>query len=587
MRSLKLSVKYKIGLAMAACAVVLAAIGGTAFWASHRLNNEVGVIYETNVMPLQLLSEVRKHVAGNRDALLVTEIDSKADITALAKTFRDNDAARAEAWAGYYPARVTDPDEMKKAKEYVVAQAAYVATQGRVLALFQKGDRTGAVNLARSELRDLYPKVTGDLDDLVRINVGEATQEKATATGIYGMTRTVQAVLLALGLAIFSFIAFGLIRMITRPLSRASRLAEAITKGQLGNLIDADGHDEFGQLLRSLGQMDLTLSRIVGEVRESSASVSESARQIAQGNDDLRQRTQAQAANLEETASSMEEMTASVKQNSDSVRAASQLANGARAHAERGGEVVTRAISAMEDISGSSRQIADIVGLIDEIAFQTNLLALNAAVEAARAGDQGRGFAVVASEVRNLAQRSAAAAKEIKGLIANSVTKVQVGGELVGESGKVLAEIVESVKKVTDIVAEIAAASQQQSTGIEEVNTTVMRMDETTQQNAALVEQAAAASRSMEEQADRLIGQVAFFRTDGAAAQGDTREVSSESLTSHRDSGPRQAGEAAPKAAHPDSGIARGRIARHAQPRAHRPLESGSARQDEGAWKSF
>jgi methyl-accepting chemotaxis protein-1 (serine sensor receptor) len=281
----------------------------------------------------------------------------------------------------------------------------------------------------------------------------------------------------------------------------------------------------------------------------------------------------------------MEEMTASVKQNSDNVQAANQLARGAREHAERGSEVVSRAVAAMDDISHSSRQIADIVVLIDEIAFQTNLLALNAAVEAARAGDQGRGFAVVAAEVRNLAQRSATAAKEIKGLIASSVARVEVGGDLVNESGRVLGEIVENVKKVTNIVAEIASASQQQAAGIDEVNLTVMRMDEATQQNAALVEEAAAASRSMEEQAERLISQVAFFRVTGQETSASSNPAA---LPAGATGKPRGEAHAQPRVAthahaHGDGSY------RHAAPSRAKPLggQTDARASDAGGWKSF
>ena len=285
----------------------------------------------------------------------------------------------------------------------------------------------------------------------------------------------------------------------------------------------ADGdlhHDQAmaavpGSLLDALERMRGKLTEVVGEVQHSAQSVTSAAQQIARGNDDLSYRTQEQASSLEETAASMEEMTSTVKQSADNAQHASQLAVAMRVQAERGGDVAARASTAMQGIQQASTQISDIVGLIDEIAFQTNLLALNAAVEAAHAGEHGRGFAVVADEVRNLAQRSARAAKEIKTLISDSVDKVQAGSQLVDESGQALAGIISSVKKVVDIVDEIAAASQEQSSGIEQVNRAVVQMDEVTQQNAALVEEAAAAARAMQEQADRLHAQMGYFRLRG------------------------------------------------------------------------
>ncbi|MGP1666031.1 MAG: methyl-accepting chemotaxis protein, partial [Rhodanobacter sp.] len=296
----------------------------------------------------------------------------------------------------------------------------------------------------------------------------------------------------------------------------AVAMATRIANGDLGT-DDHGKHFVEGSLLAELVLMRDKLTGIVGEVQHGSQAVSTAAQQIAKGNDDLSQRTQEQASSLEETAASMEEMTSTVKQNAENASHANQLASGAREQAERGGEVAAQAVAAMGEINTSSRKIADIVGLIDEIAFQTNLLSLNAAVEAARAGEQGRGFAVVASEVRNLSQRSAAAAKEIKALINESVTRVQAGSALVDQSGAALNDIVDSVKKVTDIVAEIAAASQEQSSGIDQVNRAVMQMDEVTQQNAALVEEASAAARAMQEQADELQRQMRFFRLDDSA----------------------------------------------------------------------
>jgi methyl-accepting chemotaxis protein len=295
-------------------------------------------------------------------------------------------------------------------------------------------------------------------------------------------------------------------------------LAARIADGDLRN--DETGMPLPGSLLDALGRMRGKLTDVVDEVQQSAHTVTAAAQEIARGNDDLSYRTQEQASSLEETAASMEEMTATVKQSAENAQHASQLAVAMRLQAERGGDVAARASSAMQDIQQASAQISEIVGLIDEIAFQTNLLALNAAVEAAHAGEHGRGFAVVADEVRNLAQRSARAAREIKTLIGDSVEKVQNGSQLVSESGQALAGIIASVKKVVDIVDEIAAASQEQSGGIEQVNRAMTQMDEATQQNAALVEEAAAAARAMQEQADRLSVQMGYFRVHGVVHAG-------------------------------------------------------------------
>jgi len=299
---------------------------------------------------------------------------------------------------------------------------------------------------------------------------------------------------------------------ITRPLARAVNVSKRIAEGNLDNEIEITSRDETGQLLESLKVMSDSLSTIVTEVMSSTTTIANASSEIALGNANLSQRTEEQASSLEETASSMEEMTGTVKQNADSAAQARQLAEANRQRASQGADVVSRTVEAMGKINDSSTRIADIISTIDGIAFQTNLLALNAAVEAARAGDQGRGFAVVASEVRSLAQRSAEAAKEIKSLIEDSVGKVKAGTQLVGESGTVLDEIIEGTQKVADIIAEIAAASQEQASGIDQVNNAVTQMDTMTQDNAALVEEAAAASRSMEEQAANLRNQMAFFR---------------------------------------------------------------------------
>ncbi len=321
-----------------------------------------------------------------------------------------------------------------------------------------------------------------------------------------------------------------LLGTIERVINDTVEVLGTVAEGDLTRNINADYSGSFGQLKTNTNNTISKLTEVLGEINSSADTVLTGANEIAQGNTNLSQRTEEQASSLEETASSMEEMTSTVRQNADNARQANQLASGAREQAEKGGGVVGKAVSAMSEITTSSKKIADIIGVIDEIAFQTNLLALNAAVEAARAGEQGRGFAVVASEVRNLAGRSATAAKEIKGLINDSVEKVEEGSRLVDESGKTLDEIVLSVKKVSDIIAEIAAAGEEQSLGIEQVNKAISQMDEMTQQNAALVEQAAAASESMGEQARSLTDQVGFFRVgaSGSARKNSTADRRSE-----------------------------------------------------------
>ena len=357
-----------------------------------------------------------------------------------------------------------------------------------------------------------------------------AQEEIQAASGsVYGTADRGKQVTIFIGVLIMAlsvlFAWFSTVS-ITRPLEDAARVASSVAQGNLSQVIEVKSRDETGQLLQALKDMNASLSGIVGEVSDATESITIAAKEIAQGNSDLSQRTEQQASSLEETASSMEELTSTVKQNAENARQANQLAAKASDIAVRGGQAVDEVVQTMAQISASSGKIADIIGVIEGIAFQTNILALNAAVEAARAGEQGRGFAVVASEVRNLAQRSAAAAKEIKVLIDASGDKIYAGSRLADQAGATMHEVVSAVKRVTDIMAEISAASAEQSAGIEEVNQAIVQMDDMTQQNAALVEQAAAAAEAMQGQAEALLDAVSVFklettREDGGVSKPD------------------------------------------------------------------
>jgi methyl-accepting chemotaxis protein len=346
-----------------------------------------------------------------------------------------------------------------------------------------------------------------------KINADSTAVSAGAAASAHRATLT-SLVLMSVACMAGIFGGFVFSRGITRPLIRAVATTRAVAAGDLAVEIEARGKDEIAELLQALGHMQTSLAKVVVDVRHNSESVATASAQIAAGNNDLSARTEQQASALQQTAASMEELSSTVRQNAENAQQANQLALGASSVATVGGETVDRVVETMKGINDSSRQIADIIGVIDGIAFQTNILALNAAVEAARAGEQGRGFAVVASEVRSLAQRSADAAKQIKALISASVERVERGTSLVDQAGVTMTEIVASVRRVTDIMGEISAATSEQSTGVAQIGEAVAQMDQATQQNSALVEESAAAAESLKVQARRLVEAVAVFKLE-------------------------------------------------------------------------
>ncbi|MDA8455716.1 methyl-accepting chemotaxis protein [Acidovorax sp. GBBC 3334] len=364
-------------------------------------------------------------------------------------------------------------------------------------------------------------KTQGDLLGNLNKLIAQYEQEMQQASAQAHATFVQSATLLGLTALVAVLAGIGgallITRSITGPMAQAVEVAQAVAEGDLTRTVQDTGRDEAARLLQSIQAMNGNLTRVVHQIRQASDSIATGSSQIASGNTDLSQRTESQASSLQQTAASMEQMSATIRQNADTARTASQLAATASQAATRGGDVMGQVVSTMQDISGSSSKIADIIGVIDGIAFQTNILALNAAVEAARAGEQGRGFAVVASEVRALAGRSAEAAKEIKNLIGQSVEKVGAGTRLVDEAGTTMADIVQQVQRVSDLIAEIDAATREQSEGIGQVNSAVSQLDQATQQNAALVEEAAAAAGSLQQQAVRLTETVGVFRLSGMA----------------------------------------------------------------------
>jgi methyl-accepting chemotaxis protein len=525
-----ISIGAKLGVGFGLTLVALCLIGGLALVQVSRVYKGTNDL-ATNWMPSVLaLGEIRSATnavrRGSSGALLATNTPEKA-----AQEKKRSDAlASLDGALAKYQSLISSPDEKQLFEDFKAAWAAYLTVDNKVNALNDGGadHYAQARELAANQSSVLFSTVSDLITRDIVLNTKGANDAAAAAANDYQKTLVITVVLVALAIALSVVGAILIARSIVAPIRRSLEVAQTVALGNLTSEIVDDSKDETGQLLRALRHMNERLADIVGRVRSGSESIATASAQIAAGNTDLSQRTEEQAASLQETAASMEELTSTVKQNTENAQQGNTLAANTSEVAARGGVVVSRVVDTMKEISASSAKVADIITVIEGIAFQTNILALNAAVEAARAGEEGRGFAVVAGEVRTLAQRSATAAKEIKDLIDVSVLKVSAGSQLVEEAGLTMNEVVQSVKRVADLMGEISAASSEQHTGIEQVNVAVSQMDEVTQQNAALVEQASAAAQSMALQSGALREVVSVFQLGVSRAEV---HVSTELLT--------------------------------------------------------
>jgi methyl-accepting chemotaxis protein len=519
----KLNIGTRLALGFAVVLSLLVALSAIALWRMQSASAMTDQLIFEKVRNERLIDEWAQviHVNAARTTAAWLTVDAVAQ-----KEIEDQmkkSSARATEVQDKLVEVLQEPAARDLLARVLSTRAGYTAARASVF----KGKAAGDMETAKATYsKDMVGKREAYLDALENLSLSQRKMLDNTAAQIaeqYAHGRTMLIVLGTLAIVIGAAFAFVITRSITGPLRQAVRVAETVSAGDLTSNIVVTSSDETGQLMAALKAMNDSLVGIVGQVRSGTDTISTASSEIASGNLDLSSRTEEQASSLEETASSMEELTSTVKFNADNARQANQLAIDASRVATEGGVVVSEVVATMGSINDSSRKIVDIISVIDGIAFQTNILALNAAVEAARAGEQGRGFAVVASEVRNLAQRSAAAAKEIKTLIGDSVEKVDAGSRLVDKAGKTMAEVVASISRVTSIMNEITTASDEQRDGIEQVNQAITQMDTVTQQNAALVEQAAAAAASMQEQSARLSELVGVFRLNQLAQAAPSR----------------------------------------------------------------
>ncbi|MCA8429975.1 methyl-accepting chemotaxis protein [Burkholderia seminalis] len=513
-----LTIRARIGLTMAFLAMLLGVTGVLGLYGMTRSNVSTREIF-TNQMPSAVdvavaeMFSARERLALDRAALLAGTPESAAAVE-RSRAMR----AQSDAWWQKYLALPRGPEEDRLAQD-VAAKRVALQRACDAFASLLGADQRDRFGDGAKQLQTLYTDLSVAGEALRNFQFTNAQVLFDQAESVFDTLRvlSIVALLAGVGAALLSWVALS--RAIGRPIADALSHFDAISAGDLRRPIVVERRDEMGQLLEGLAKMQRGLVDTVRTVRGGSESIATAARQIAAGNIDLSSRTEEQAAALQETASSMEQLTGTVKQNADNARQASALAANASEIANKGNTVVGQVVGTMGEINDSSAKIADIIAIIEGIAFQTNILALNAAVEAARAGEEGRGFAVVAGEVRSLAQRSSSAAKEIKALIDASVERIRTGSTLVDEAGRTMSDVIGAVQRVTDIMGEIAAASEEQSGGIDQVARAVAQMDEVTQQNAALVEEAAAAAQSLDEQAGRLRETAAVFQLDDETAR--------------------------------------------------------------------